>query len=36
MANIRKPLTARNDSNAIATIPESGCIKRTDDSCAVD
>jgi hypothetical protein len=34
-ADIREPLAARNDSNAMAAVLESGCIERPDDACAI-
>jgi hypothetical protein len=34
-ADIGKPLATRNDSNAIATVLQSGCIERPDDACAI-
>jgi hypothetical protein len=34
-ANIRESLATRNNSNAIATVLESGCIERPDDACAI-
>ena len=35
-ADIRKPLAARNDSNAMAAFLEAGCIERPDDACAIN
>jgi hypothetical protein len=34
-ADIREPLAARDDRNAMATFLESGCIERPDDACAI-
>ena len=35
-ADIRKPLAARNDSNAMAAFLKSGCIGSSDDACAIN